>query len=161
MKTPTIPKHPPEQAMTTFIGLVRSYFQAIGGSAPKLLDASLEWTPPPRFDKTGYMPVSGVFDGWIALSLPDAMLRRLLTLLGETLHDEANLLDLVAEITSVITSNARAHFGEHLRLAPAVACRSNEPAPLPHPPVSFKLPFRWHDEEGFLLVALTQGNDPT
>ncbi len=144
-----------ERELDAFIGIVRHYFLRVGGSAPEMLTAELEWQPSPRLAKTGYMIVGGLVDGWVAISLPDAMLLHLLERLGEPLRDEAALLDLSAEMASVITSNARAHFGERLRVAPPVAVRHTDPDPaLGQPGVCFKLPFRWQQQEGFLRIAL-------
>ena len=101
------------------------------------------------------MAISGAADGWIALSMPDPMLHRLLEQVGESLRDQAALLDLTAEMAGSITSNARAEYGERLRVAPpfAINCADPEPA-LPQPPVSLKLPFSWENHEAFLLIAL-------
>ncbi len=144
-----------EQDAGVFFGLVTRYFEVVGGSAPEFLAPSLEWQSPPRLGLNGYMAVAGAFEGWVAFSLPQTMVAGLLTALGETVHDEATFLDLVAEMTGVITSNARAHFGERLRVSPPVATRDNAlPAGLLPPPVALKLPFRWQGEEAFLLLAL-------
>lgn len=137
-----------------FIGLVSRYFAVTGGSEPELLPPTLEWQLPPRLDCTGYMSVRGSLNGWIAISMPDRMLDSLLEKIGEDQRDEAARLDLTAEMVNVITSNARAHFGPRLQLKPPVAGRNHEQLEnFPAPSVSFKLPFRWKGDEGFLLVA--------
>lgn len=144
-----------ERELAVFIGTVGRYFDTVGGARPDFLPPTIELSVPPRLDCTGYMPVSGRLDGWIALSLPSGLLRRLLDHMGEDQHDEAAQLDLVAEITSTLTSNAREHFGEHLRVAPPLAATASEfPGELPAPPLSFRLPFQWRGADAFLLVAL-------
>ncbi len=144
-----------EQELAVFIGTVGRYFQTVGGVLPDFLAPTLETVLPARLDCTGYMPVSGRLEGWIALSLPSSLLRTLLDRLGEDRHDEAAQLDLVAEITSTLTSNARAHFGEHLRVAPPLASSASEfPDELPAPPLSFRLPFQLQGADAYLLVAL-------
>ena len=145
----------PENALGTFVGHVCRYFQCVGGSSPQMLEATLERRPAPRLAKTGYMAVSGAVEGWIALSMPDSMLHRLLEQMGEPLCDTAALLDLTAEMAGSITSNARAEYGDRLRVAPPFAVDASAPAPpLAYPPVSLKLPFRWEDSEAYLLIAL-------
>lgn len=156
-QTPLVPS--PENTLGTFVRHVCRYFETIGGSKPQMLDASLELRPPDRLANTGYMAVSGVADGWIALSMPDPMLNRLLDRLGEPLRDRTALLDLTAELAGAITSNARAEYGERLRVAPPFALDQAAPEPaLPQPPVSLKLPFRWEQQEAFLLIALMPSN---
>ena len=147
---------PPEHDLGVFIGIVRDYFTTVGGSAAELLNPTLEWITPARLDTTGYIPVAGGLNGWIGVSLPDSMLRGLLERIGEPRHDDEACRDFAAEMTSVITGNARAHFGPRLRLSPPVAARHDDPPPdLPQPRMSLKLPFRWQGDHGFLLVACT------
>jgi hypothetical protein len=144
-----------ERELAVFIGTIGRYFHIVGGALPDFHAPSLELSLPARLDCTGYMPVSGRLEGWIALSLPSTLLRALLHHMGEDQHDEAAQLDLVAEITSTLTSNAREHFGEHLRVAPPLAARASVfPEELQCPPLSFRLPFQWHGTDAFLLIAL-------
>jgi hypothetical protein len=144
-----------ERELAVFIGTIGHYFQTVGGALPDFLAPSLELELPQRLACTGYMPVSGRLTGWIALSLPSPLIRSLLRHLGEDQEDEETQLDLVAEITSTFTSNAREHFGEHLRVAPPLAARSSEfPDELPAPPLSLRLPFQWEGADAFLLIAL-------
>jgi len=145
----------PERELAVFIGTIGHYFQTVGGALPAFLSPTLELALPPRLDCTGYMPVSGRLTGWIALSLPSDLIRALLHHMGEDQHDEAAQLDLVAEITGTLTSNAREHFGEHLLVAPPLAARADSfPEELTPPPLSFRLPFQWHGTDAFLLIAL-------
>lgn len=145
---------PSEKDAGVFIGLISRYFSVTGGSEPELLPPSLEWRLPQRLDCTGYMEVSGSVNGWIAISMPDRMLDGLLDRMGEDQRDDTTRLDLTAEMVNTITSNARAHFGPRLLLQPPVAGHHDDRAEsFPAPPVSFKLPFRWKGDEGFLLVA--------
>jgi hypothetical protein len=145
---------PSEKDAGVFIGLISRYFSVTGGSEPELLPPSLEWQLPSRLDCTGYMAVSGSMNGWIAISMPDRMLDGLLEKIGEEQRDDATRLDLTAEMVSTITSNAREHFGPRLKVQPPTAGRRDEGGKaFPAPPVSFKLPFRWKGDEGFLLVA--------
>lgn len=144
-----------ERELAVFIGTVGHYFQTVGGALPAFLAPTLELVVPPRLACTGYMPVSGRLTGWIALSLPSELIRALLHHLGEDQHDEEAQLDLVAEITSTLTSNAREHFGEHLRVAPPLATRADDfPGELSAPPLSLRLPFHWQGADAFLLIAL-------
>ncbi|MET0262628.1 MAG: chemotaxis protein CheX [Rariglobus sp.] len=144
-----------ERELAVFIGTIGRYFQTVGGALPAFLAPTLELVVPPRLACTGYMPVSGRLTGWIALSLPSDLLRTLLQHMGEDQHDETAQLDLVAEITSTLTSNAREHFGEHLRVAPPLAALAADfPDELTAPPLSFRLPFQWQGSDAFLLIAL-------
>lgn len=145
----------PENAVSTLVGHVCRYFERVGGVGPELLAPSIERGRAARLAKTGYMAVSGAAEGWVALSMPDRMLHGLLDRMGEPLRDSAALLDLTAEMAGAITSNARAEYGERLRVAPpfAIEATASDPA-LVHPPLVLKLPFRWGEAEAFLLIAL-------
>jgi hypothetical protein len=145
----------PERELAVFIDLVAHYFKTVGGSAPAFSAPSLEAALPAQLDCTGYMPVTGRLTGWIALSLPAALLRALLSRMGESQHDEAAQLDLVAEMAGTITSNAREHFGERLYVQPPLASTADDfPEELVPPPLSFRLPFEWSGEKAYLLVAI-------
>lgn len=146
---------PSERDAGVFVDLISHYFTVTGGAKPDLLVPSLELQAPERLASTGYMPVRGSLNGWIAVSLPDSMLCRLLEAVGEERRDEAALLDLTAEMVNVITSNARSHFGARLHVEPPVATRDRTaPANLPDTSLSFKLPFRWKGDDAYLLISL-------
>lgn len=150
-----------ENALGTFVGHVCRYFERVGGSRPQMLEPVLERRPSPRLANTGFMAVAGAAEGWIALSMPDPMLHRLLARLGETLRDRAALLDLTAEMAGAITSQARAEYGERLRVQPPFALDAAAPEPaLPVPPVSLKLPFRWEEQDAYLRIALQPAPSP-
>lgn len=146
---------PAERELAVFVELIERYFSLVGGSSPTFLPPSLEIALPAQLDCTGYMPVTGRLNGWIALSLPRPLLRNILTYIGERQQDEVAQLDLVAEMTSTITSNAREHFGERLYVHPPIATEAADfPPELIAPPLSFRLPFQWHGEPAYLLIAL-------
>ena len=146
---------PPERDLAVFIDFVVRYFKTVGGSAPEFLDPTLETGLPGQLDWTGYMPVTGRLTGWIGLSLPSVLLDALLGRMGEVRRDGEARSDLVAEITGTITSNAREHFGERFLVHPPLAAAGDAfPSELVAPPLSFRLPFAWEKEEGYLLVAL-------
>lgn len=148
------PSESVEQDAGVFVGLVIHCFEVLGGHAPELMPASLEWALPPRLASTGYMAMHGGLEGWVALSLSDQVGQGMLQAMGESERGEAALLDLTAELAGVITSNARAHFGTRLEVEPPVATRTALlPDGLREPQVAFKLPFRWQGEDAFLLVA--------
>lgn len=146
---------PSEKDAGVFVDLISHYFTVTGGAKPDLLVPTLELQVPEKLASTGYMPVRGSLNGWIAVSLPDSMLCHLLEAVGEERRDEAALLDLTAEMLNTITSNARAHFGARLQVEPPVATREHTPPHgLPQPSLSFKLPFRWKGDDAYLLIAL-------
>lgn len=143
-----------ERDAGVFVDMVARCFEVSGGVAPELTPASLEWSMPEPLDTTGYMAVSGNLHGWIALSLSDELAIALLEVMGETQHDETALLDLTAELTGVITSNAREHFGARMQVLPPQSTRTRSlPPGFEAPPIFFKLPFNWRGDEAFLLVA--------
>ncbi len=145
----------PERELAVFVDLIAHYFKTVGGSAPAFFSPSLESALPAQLDCTGYMPVTGRLTGWIALSLPAALLRTLLSHMGESQDDEAAQLDLVAEMAGTITSNAREHFGERLYVQPPLASAADAfPGELVPPPLSFRLPFEWSGEKAYLLIAI-------
>jgi hypothetical protein len=146
---------PSERDACVFVELISHFFTVTGGAKPELLPPSLELQVPDKLASTGYIPVRGSLNGWIAVSLPDSMIDHLLAAVGEDRRDEAVRLDLTGEMVNVITSNARAHFGARLHVEPPIATRERgTPGQLPPTALSFKLPFRWKGDDAFLLLAL-------
>ena len=68
--------------------------------------------------------------------------------------------DAVGEIASMISSNAREHFGPRLEISVPRSLAGGEPEGLALAPTRFVLPIGWDDQEAFLVIAL-EGVDAT
>ena len=73
-------------------------------------------------DYTGIIGIAGNYSGSVFFSAPERMLMRILRDLGLMCTKEANLLDLVGEISNILSGNARRSFGSKFNILPPSSC---------------------------------------
>ena len=145
----------PERDIAHIAALVVGYFRTITGTEARFLPASIEMEAPEAPEFSGRMDVEGSCNGWLSLGLSREMLGGLLEALGERRRDDEALLDMTGEMTSTIVSNARAHFGNHLRVRPPhSACGAWAGGWEGRPPLLCILPFLWGEHQGTLIISL-------
>ncbi|HWZ94973.1 MAG TPA: chemotaxis protein CheX [Opitutaceae bacterium] len=145
-----------ERDLDVFIQHTMNYFTKIAHEAPEPRPPTIDFSAPVFLDFTGAIDVSGQSSGTVYLTMPDRMARALLEVVGEPGRDEATCRDLVGEIASTISSNARAHFGSAFQIAVPrtfTASTAIEPLPLQG---RFILPLRWRDAEALLVISITE-----
>jgi len=151
-----LPAPPAAEDLAVFAPMAHRYFETITGDAPAFGEPSLELGTPPLAHLSGFIPVGGSVNGWVALTFGTDMADELLESLDEPTHDEETRLDLIGEVASTIASNARAHFGKRLSIEPARATAGAlMPGDLPAPPMIFHAPFVWRGRDAALLISLS------
>jgi len=145
----------PERDIAHIAGLVVAYFRTVTGTEARFLPATIEMAEPEAPDYSGRMDVDGSCRGWLSLGLPSEMLAGLLEAIGEERRDDEALLDMTGEMAGTIVSNARAHFGQHLRVRPPHSARAAWAGGWQgRPALLCVLPFLWCEHQGVLVVAL-------
>lgn len=145
----------PERDIAYIASLVVSYFRTSTGTEARFLPASIEMNEPEDPEFSGRMDVDGSCRGWLSLGLTREMLGGLLDAINEQRRDDEALLDMTGELTSIIVSNARAHFGSHLRVRPPHSAQGTWAGGWEgRPPLLCILPFLWCEHQGSLVVAL-------
>lgn len=145
----------PEQDIAYIAGLVVAYFRTLTGTEARFLPATIEIAEPDAPEFSGRMDVDGSCRGWLSLGLPRDLLSAILEAIGEARRDDEALLDMTAEMTGTIVSNARAHFGNQLRVRPPhSAAGAWAGGWAGRPSLLCLLPFLWGEYQGTLVVAL-------
>ncbi len=108
-----------EQEIRVFVDAVSNFFFQTTHEKADIKAAFLANgdVPPPTFDFTGLIQISGAYRGCIYFSAPRPMLSKLLLALREPHLNDDNLLDVVGEIANTIAGNARKHFGETMEIS--------------------------------------------
>lgn len=145
-----------EKDLKVFVDVSCRYFEKVAKDKPLLRDPVIEFHKPEFLDYTGSIEISGRSKGNIYLTMPREMVVRLLELHGENEVSDGSLYDLVGEIASTISSNAREHFGSQLKISVPRALGPEEAADKSFSNVRFVLPIEWRDEEAFLVIALEE-----
>ncbi len=149
-----------EVELKVFIDLSLAYFATVTGTSARASEPRIEFAPPQFADFTGVVRLGGVAEGCVYLTLGREFLEDLLTSLGEREHSVANCLDLAAEMTSTIASNARNHFGHHLTISVPRPCDQAAARQLDLAPTRFVLPLLWNHHSGDLVIALNDAGTP-
>lgn len=143
-----------DKDLKVFIDIICHYFEKTTRNAPELKEPVIELNQFRLLDYTGFIKISGNNQGWVYISMPKGMLLDVLNCMGESLSDRSILLDSVGEIVSIITSNAREHFGTQFQISVPVTSAGNENAPISHEMPRFLLPFSWREHQAYVGIAL-------
>jgi chemotaxis protein CheX len=106
-----------ETELKLFIESVRRYFQVITKQEPQITSAFLGTGDVEGHEFNGIVTFSGSYNGHVIVSMPQALVRELLLLQGETDLSEGNLLDAVGEVANTLGGNARKSLGSGLQIS--------------------------------------------
>jgi hypothetical protein len=141
--------------LAVFAPIARHYFETVGGETPSFGEPSIELGEPRLAEFSGFIPVAGPVNGWVALTFGADLADELLTALNEPRRDGETRRDLAGEVASTIASNAREHFGKRLSVEPARATSEAViPQDLEASPLIFLIPFTWRSRDAALLISL-------
>ncbi|HSI85547.1 MAG: chemotaxis protein CheX [Candidatus Methylacidiphilales bacterium] len=140
--------------LAVFVQLICNYFTHSTRCSPQLGSPSIEFGTPRLLDYTGFIRFSGSSPGWIYISFTRPMAKTLLTRLGEQQQDSEMIRDAVGEIASIVTSNAREHFGSSFRVSLPIAISKGEDLPIPDGMPQFAYDINWESHKGILGIVL-------
>ena len=104
---------------------------------------------------TGIIGVSGKRRGSVYFTAPAALLKVLLTSLGEDDVGHDNMCDMVGEVANVISGSARRDFGaEFLISVPVVVVGKLERIVVPQELRSYVVPISWKSFDASLVISL-------
>ena len=135
------------------------FFEKVAPDQLVLRNASLDLSTPVFLDYTGLIEITGQHRGNVYLTMPRDMVVSLTRAMGEEETSDETLRDAVGEIASMISSNAREHFGPRLGISVPRSLIGEESAGLHLAPMRFVLPMGLRDEEAFLVIALEPEDD--
>ena len=104
--------------------------------------------------------ISGNYRGAVFFTAPERMLMRILRDLGLVSTQENRLIDLVGEISNILSGNARKVFGEQFSIMPPRAFHGGRSG-APHADVNkiFIIPIEWNELTANLIVNLDHQNE--
>ena len=143
-----------EDELNFFVDANCRFFEKIVPDQIVLKDPSIEFAEPRFLDYTGVIEVGGRHSGNVYLTMPRALVVTLTRAMGERDDSEETLRDAVGEMASMISSNAREHFGPRLEVSVPRSLVGEEPGSFVLAPTRFVLPIGWQDQEAFLVIAL-------
>ena len=145
-----------EKNIQAFIDGVLHYFsQTTDTKAVVGTPYLLQNTKHLSFDYTGIIGISGGYRGCVYFTAPSALLRHLLTSLGELDSSSEMLVDLVGEVANTISGNARKQFGSDFMISvPVVIQGSLDTIHLPREARSYVIPISWHQYSAAIVVYL-------
>ena len=143
-----------EDELNFFVDANCRFFEKVAPAQIVLKDPSIEFADPTFLDYTGLIGITGRHRGNVYLTMPRAMVVTLTRAMGERDDSEETLRDAVGEIASMISSNAREHFGPRLEISVPRSLARDESDCLALAPTRFVLPIGWEDQEAFLVIAL-------
>ena len=108
-----------ETEINVFTHAIGHYFSQISNEIAIVKAAYLASVeaPPPIYDYTGSISLSGDYHGRIYFSAPRILIRHLLIAMHEPSQTEQDFLDTVGEIANTLAGNARRHFGEFMNIS--------------------------------------------
>ncbi|MEM1158103.1 MAG: chemotaxis protein CheX [Verrucomicrobiota bacterium] len=152
-----------EKELEKFIDISCGCFEKL---SPKLRPL-VPQEPRIELNQATFLDFTGVIElsqrgrkGKICLTMPENMLDEILDALGETQHDEEAQSDLIGELTSIISSNAREHFGSSLSISVPSSMTRNKTGELELAPMRFILPLKLKDFTSYLIIALGGHSEP-
>ena len=143
-----------ESELNFFVDANCRFFEKVAPNQLVLKDPSIEFSEPVFLDFTGLIEITGRHRGNVYLTMPRAMAVTLTQAMGEHETSEETLRDAVGEVASMISSNAREHFGPKLEISVPRSLSGTDSSGLDLAPTRFVLPIGWKDEEAFLVIAL-------
>ncbi|MEM6885259.1 MAG: chemotaxis protein CheX [Verrucomicrobiota bacterium] len=153
-----------EKELEKFIDISCGCFEKM---SPKLRPLEPQ-EPTIELNQTTFLDFTGIIElsqrgrkGKICLTMPEDMLDEVLDALGETQHDAESQSDLIGELTSIISSNAREHFGSSLSISVPSSMTHMQTGELELAPMRFILPLKLKEFTSYLIIALGGQNEPT
>jgi len=107
------------------------------------------------FDYTGIIGISGNHKGSVFFSAPKNMLIQLLSALSILEVDEDKLMDLVGEVSNIISGNTRREFGDQFMLStPVVLKGKSDDLKTTNVEKIYVIPIVWRQHQANLIINL-------
>ncbi len=148
-----------ENEINVFTDAIGHYFRQIS-TEPAIIKAAFlasDEAPPPLYDYTGAISLSGDYQGTIYFSARRILIRHLLISMQEPSQTEQDFLDAVGEIANTLAGNARQYFGEYMHMSVPV-CTTGKLAESirltrTHP---FVIMIKWRQYHASLVIDMEQ-----
>jgi chemotaxis protein CheX len=143
-----------ENELKLFVDTVRRYFEVVTRQEPQITSAFLGTGDVDGHDYNGIVTFSGTYNGHVIVSAPQALLRELLLLQGETDLSENNLLDAVGEIANTLGGNARKTLGAGLEISVPMKLRGGSGVRARVRKHPYVITLRWNHQPAMVCVDM-------
>lgn len=143
-----------ENELKLFVDTVRRYFEVVTRQEPQITSAFLGTGDVDGHDYNGIVTFSGTYNGHVIVSAPQALLRELLLLQGETDLSENNLLDAVGEIANTLGGNARKTLGADLEISVPMKLRGGSGVRARVRKHPYVITLRWNHQPAMVCVDM-------
>jgi chemotaxis protein CheX len=143
-----------ENELKLFVDTVRRYFEVVTRQEPQITSAFLGTGDVDGHDYNGIVSFSGSYNGHVIVSAPQALLRELLLLQGETDLSENNLLDAVGEIANTLGGNARKTLGAGLEISVPMKLRGGSGVRARVRKHPYVITLRWNHQPAMVCVDM-------
>ncbi|MBA3582192.1 MAG: chemotaxis protein CheX [Gammaproteobacteria bacterium] len=106
-----------EQELSVFVESALEFFYKNTGIAASMDEPRIELIDPPIRDVVGLIEISGVAKGFVYTTAKREDITHLLNAMGEKEVDGFMIQDIVGELASIISSNARHKFGDKFKVS--------------------------------------------
>jgi chemotaxis protein CheX len=106
------------------------------------------------YDFSAVIGITGTQRGCVYYTVTRAMVRELITQIGETEQTDDLLADYVGEIANTISGNAREHLGSGFMISVPVVFRAAEAVRFPSDVPAFVIPILWNKHRSSLILSL-------
>lgn len=148
-----------ETEINLFTNAISHYFNQISNEIAVVKAAYLasDESPPPVYDYTGNISLSGDYHGNIYFTAPRMLIRHLLISMQEPSQTEQAFLDAVGEIANTLAGNARQHFGEFMNISVPTSSAGTDMQHITltraHP---FVIMIKWRQYHASLVIDMEQ-----
>lgn len=145
-----------EKNLKIFIDGVVRYFAHTSDTVVKVGTPYLEDNKAAKaMDYSGVIGISGNQRGCVYFTAPKILLKHLLLSLGENDTSEANLQDMIGEVSNTLSGNARRELGKDFVISvPAVIRGVPSETHLPKGLRSYVIPIVWKGYSAAVVICL-------
>lgn len=145
-----------EEQLRIFIDCIVRYFDHASDVAVKIGTPYLEENQATRaMDYSGVIAISGNHRGSVCFTAPKILLKHLLLSIGENDTSEANLADMIGEVSNTLSGNARKELGKNFVIStPTVVQGAPSEAHLPKRLRSYVIPIVWKGYSAAVVICL-------
>lgn len=146
-----------ENHLKTFVDVTLNFFNKATGDGAEVGEPFIQFGDPKLLGYTGVVSISGILSGAVYITAEEDMLNKILHhMSGVDDAGKEEYDDLVGEMASVLSSNARKDFGENFNVSlPEVFHSGNGKSP-EVPGATFALPICWKGHESFLVIGVQE-----
>ncbi|MBA3582188.1 MAG: chemotaxis protein CheX [Gammaproteobacteria bacterium] len=143
-----------EQELSVFANASLEFFAKNTGILANIDEPQIELGDPPLKHVAGLIEISGVAHGYVYATSTRDDITKLLKAMGETDIDSFMIQDIMGELASTISSNARQSFGERFKVSVPKIIACNGRHFIKERFTSLILPVKWQGTTVDIVIGI-------